>query len=230
MDKRTSFLILLIVLSVFTIGHLSADPAPPPPTVNDFDSVLMFPYSEPLSITSDVTQYISFFAPAAFAFVAPPSEWLEISLLYGTSALLSFGTRTLMKKTIERIRPYEYFPDSPEQPPMGEDDHDESFPSGHSIMAFTGAAFTHALFALRYPDSRYRMPVTIAAWTFASATAALRVASGNHFVTDVLAGAAIGSFFGFAVPYLAWKFLPSWQGDRISVAVGPTMMAMNIRF
>jgi undecaprenyl-diphosphatase len=198
----------------------------PLPTVNGFDSLLMFPYSEPLSITSDMTQYISFFTPAAFALVAPPSEGLEISLLYGTSALLSFGTRTLMKKTIERIRPYMY--DS--NPPGDMEDYNESFPSGHSIMAFTGAAFTHALFALRYPDSPYRVPVTIAAWTFASATAALRVASGNHFVTDVLAGAAIGSFFGFAVPYLAWKFLPSWQGDRISVAVGPTTMAMNIRF
>lgn len=225
MDKRYLFLILLIILSVFAIGHLGADPMPLP-AVNGFDSMLMFPYSEPLSITSDVTQYISFFTPAAFAFVAPPSEWLEISLLYGTSALLSFGTRTLMKKSIERIRPYMYEPN----PPADMDDYNESFPSGHSIMAFTGAAFTNALFALRYPDSPYRMPVTIAAWTFASATAALRVASGNHFVTDVLAGAAIGSFFGFAVPYLAWKFLPSWQGDRISVAVGPTMMAMNIRF
>ncbi len=225
MGKRSRFLILLIILSVLAVGHLGADPMPLP-TVNGLDSVLMFPYSAPLSITSDVTQYISILTPAAFALVAAPSEWLEISLLYGTSALLSFGTRTLLKKTIERIRPYMYG----SNPPEDAEDYNESFPSGHSIMAFTGAAFTHALFALRYPDSRYRLPVTIAAWTFASATAALRVASGNHFVTDVLAGAAIGSFFGFAVPYLAWKFLPSWQGDRIGVAVGPTMMAMNIRF
>ena len=126
--KRSSFLILLIVLSVVVVGQLYADDPTSFPTVNGFDSKLMFPYSEPLSITSDVTQYISFFAPAAFAFVAPPSEWLEISLLYGTSALLSFGTRTLMKKTIERIRPYEYFPDSPEQPPWGRTTMTNPFP------------------------------------------------------------------------------------------------------
>jgi len=32
--------------------------------------------------------------------------------------------------------------------------------------------------------------------------AALRLSSGNHFFTDVLAGAAIGCSVGFLVPYL----------------------------
>lgn len=130
-----------------------------------------------------------------------------------------------MKSSIYRLRPYTYFSGSPDF-----DDIDESFPSGHSIMAFTGAAFTHMLFALRYPESKFRLPVTIGAWTLAGATVALRVASGNHFLTDVLTGAAIGSLFGVAVPLLAWKILPSWQEGRASLAIGPSIVAVALSF
>lgn len=235
MDKRHFKSLLIIGMLLFLclqmvyvqpLGAVPLDRAEVP----KFDRTLMFPYSDPLAFTSDVTQYLSFFSPAMFAFVAPRDEWLEISLLYGSSALLSFGTRTILKNTIERDRPYKYFPGSPDYPPMLEPDHNQSFPSGHSIMAFTGASFTHMLFALRYPDSPYRMPVTITAWTFAAATAALRVASGNHFVTDVLAGSAIGAFYGAAVPYLAWRFLPSWKEDRIQLSLAPNQVAVRIGF
>jgi undecaprenyl-diphosphatase len=198
--------------------------------VNPFDRQVMFPYSEPLSLASDITQYISILSPALFAFAAPASDWLEISALYATSALLSYGTRTLMKMSIERYRPYTYAIDSyPSDPSELIEEERESFPSGHTIMAFTGAAFTQTLFSLRYPDSPYRTAGTIAAWSLAGATAVLRVASGNHFITDVLAGAAIGSLFGFAVPYLAWKFLPSWKSEHVSVMVGPSSALVQLQ-
>ena len=45
-------------------------------------------------------------------------------------------------------------------------------------------------------------PVIAASYSLAAATAAMRVASGCHFVTDVLAGAALGSVIGIAVPAL----------------------------
>lgn len=226
-------LFLLVLVCVLVPGQLLADPAPElsPSSINSFDSLFMYPYSEPLSVTSDITQYLSLLTPAVLSLTAPPSDWVEISVLYATSALMSFGTRTALKHAIERNRPYMYDLDS--LPSNSEEllaDGTDSFPSGHSIMAFTGAAFTQSLFSLKYADSPYRKAATITAWSLAGATAVLRVASGNHFVTDVLAGAAIGSFYGFVVPYLAWKFLPSWQGDRLSVAVGPTTAVMNITF
>lgn len=193
----------------------------------------MFPYSEPLSITSDITQYSAFLSPASLALAAPPEDWFGISLAYAAAGGLSFGTRTLMKMAVERNRPYLYFDDMPDpSSTLYEEliaDRDDSFPSGHSIMAFTGAAFTHAVFALRYPDSPYRKASTITAWSLAATTAVLRVASGNHFVSDVLVGSAIGTFFGFAVPYVAWRIFPSWKGERISVAIGPAMVTMQVQ-
>lgn len=227
MDHRhvNRCVILLILVCIIAMQPLGATPS----DVNCFDRVLMFPYSYPLSTISDVTQYIAFFSPALLALAEEPPQWLGLSLLYGTTAVFSFGTRTLMKATIDRARPYTYFPGSPQQSPAGEDDHSQSFPSGHSIMAFTGAAFTHTMFALRYPDSPLRMPITISAWTFAAATAVLRVASGNHFASDVLAGAAIGSLFGIAVPMLAHRIIPSWN-DRVRFALGPQSVMVAISY
>lgn len=220
--KIVSFIGLFLLLSAVglmpvTAGELDRS------DVNAFDRVLMFPYSEPLSVASDVTQYLSLLSPVMFACAAPSSDWFDIALMYAGASALSFGTRTVLKATVVRERPYQYFSDPP-----SEADHDQSFPSGHSVMAFTGAAFTQALFSLRYPDSPYRIPVTASAWTLAAATAVLRVASGNHFVTDVLAGALIGSFYGFAVPYVCSLFNTDEQNDGVVLSVGPNMVAVRV--
>jgi membrane-associated phospholipid phosphatase len=219
--KRTA---LVLIISIAIMSQL---PALSRGDVNPIDRWAMFPYSVPLSVTSDATQYLSFLSPALFTIAVPSSDWLHIGLLYGASVALSYGSRVLLKHAIHRVRPYEYFPSAPDYPPSLEDSN-QSFPSGHSIMAFTGAGFTQMLFTLRYPKSPYRLPVTITAWTLAASTAVLRVASGNHFISDVLAGATIGSLFGMVVPFLAWKYLPTWQQENMQVIMGPSMMAIYI--
>ena len=42
----------------------------------------------------------------------------------------------------------------------------------------------------------------ISSYALASAVGISRVASGNHFITDVLCGAAIGTCCGIVVPFL----------------------------
>jgi len=225
---------VVLVLSILFAPMLFADEVPDPNEVNAFDRMFMYPYNESLSFVSDVTQYSAFLSPSLIALAAPPSDWFGIGLVYGVSGGLSFGTRTIMKMCLERDRPYMY--DTGSLPPATSTlyqeliaDQNDSFPSGHTIMAFTGAAFTHAVYSLRYPESKYRRGATFIGYAFATATALLRVGSGNHFVTDVLAGAAIGSLFGYMVPYLAWKVFPSWKDDKVTVAVGPTMVALHVQ-
>jgi len=58
-----------------------------------------------------------------------------------------------------------------------------AFPSGHSSMAFQGAAFIHARYGIRKAWPSYAM-ATYVAWT--------RVDSDQHDVADVAAGAALG--------------------------------------
>ncbi|PWM70529.1 MAG: phosphatase PAP2 family protein [Bacillota bacterium] len=72
---------------------------------------------------------------------------------------------------------------------------DYSFPSGHSAISFCGAAALTYFFKGK------------GAWSFLAAffIAFSRLYLGVHYVTDVLAGAAIGAAIGFAVAYFGNK-------------------------
>lgn len=188
-----------------------------PALVNSFDRTMMFPFNAEIDFASEFTQYAAWLAPAAFMAVVPPAGWIEIGLLYAGSTALSFGSRTVLKAAVDRDRPYMYF-DDPSAEGIESGDSGNSFPSGHTTMAFTGAAFAATLFALRYPRSPYRISVTAAAFALAGTTAALRIASGNHFMTDVLAGAAIGTLSGFIVPFVYSKVSDSSSDFVLSVS------------
>jgi membrane-associated phospholipid phosphatase len=77
-----------------------------------------------------------------------------------------------------------------------------SFPSGHSAFAFASASLVAYGAAARHGNA----PVTWVAGSLAYLTAGivayLRVEGGKHFITDVLAGAAVGIAAGLIVPVL----------------------------
>ncbi|MCR5217817.1 phosphatase PAP2 family protein [Treponema sp.] len=128
-------------------------------------------------------------------------ELVTIGLMYVESFLYTKGTINIIKNIVQRPRPYSYYGDV--------DYFDESvkdrycsFPSGHTSDAFMSAAFTTYVFHECFPDSKWCLPVGIASYTIATSTAAFRMMSGNHFFTDVLAAAGIGTFYGLGIPYL----------------------------
>ena len=75
-----------------------------------------------------------------------------------------------------------------------------SFPSLHASLAF--AAATSYLVIARRQHLPHWTRNTILLYVGALSVAALRVQSGNHFPTDVLAGAAVGSGIGWLVPMI----------------------------
>jgi len=83
--------------------------------------------------------------------------------------------------------------------PDGSDN--ESFPSGHSSVAFQGAAFIGKRYGLKYAIPAY-LGATFVAWS--------RVESDNHYTVDVVAGAAIGivSSLVFTKPYKGFVVTP----------------------
>ena len=103
------------------------------------------------------------------------------------SFFTSLATTYSLKKTISKTRP------------NGEDD--EAFPSGHSSVAFQGAAFIHQRYGLKYAVTAY-LGASYVAWS--------RVESDNHFTVDVVAGAAIGiaSSFIFTKAYKGFVVTP----------------------
>ena len=73
----------------------------------------------------------------------------------------------------------------------------ESFPSGHASMAF--AAATSYLVMARRQHLPHRVRNAVALYAGAASVAALRVAAGKHFPTDVAGGALLGSGIGWLV-------------------------------
>lgn len=78
----------------------------------------------------------------------------------------------------------------------------QSFLSGHTSIAFTGAGLTCAhhrnlpLYGGGWPD----VAICVAALAAASTTGALRLMSDNHYASDVLLGVGVGLASGWVLP------------------------------
>ena len=177
-----------------------------------------FSYNKDLDIAGDITSALSLATPAVLFIDAPSSDYLTIASSWGATMLTSYGMRTLLKHTIDRERPYV---DQPSRPADTSEDND-SFPSGHTLMSFASAAYLQTMGSLFYPDSKTVKITAIATWTLAGSTAILRVVGGSHHLTDVVAGAAIGSTLGFLGPWITSK-LAKGDPHAPTRVVGPTV-------
>lgn len=201
-------------------------------TVNGFDRPLMNAYSKTLDTTGDIFLLGALASPVLFA-AAPNTEWFTIAAMYTETALIANGIKDITKLIVDRPRPYMYFDGYP-QKEIEERDWCKSFPSGHTTMAFTAAAFNTYVFSKYFPDSPWRFVVAGGSYAIAVTTAALRLASGNHFATDVLTGAAIGTLCGFLVPYLhtlnTGKADKQGQAQTLSAQVVPNGFYVTLTF
>lgn len=170
--------------------------------VNSFDRPLMNSYSKKLDRAGDILLVASMATPAVLA-ATEKEEWLTCAVMYAETLLIANGIKETIKFAVNRARPFMYYePDTFPEDDVDNGDWANSFPSGHSTMAFAGATFTSYTFCKYFPASAMRYPVVAGTYAMAFGVAALRLSSGNHFLSDVLTGAAIGSAAGFLVPWL----------------------------
>ena len=170
--------------------------------VNALDRIFMNSYSKKLDRAGDISLVAAMAAPAVLL-ATDKDEWFTVGVMYAETLLIANGIKELTKLCVTRARPYMYYdPSTYPEDDFEDGDFANSFPSGHSTMAFAGATFASYTFSKYFPDSPYRYAVTGGSYALALATAALRIKSGNHFMTDVLTGAVIGSATGFLVPWM----------------------------
>ncbi len=192
--------------------------------VPGFERPFMNQYSLVLDYTGDFLMFTAMVTPTVL-FATEKSEWLTCAAMYAETVLIANGITELAKIGINRTRPFMYFDeDTYPDKDVKSGDWAKSMPSRHSTMAFAGAAFTTYTFCKYFPDSNWRIPVVAGSYSLALLTAAFRVASGNHFITDTLTGAAIGTAVGFLVPWLhtfntTHDVNVSLQADGFAVAV-----------
>ncbi|NQT59658.1 MAG: phosphatase PAP2 family protein [Bacteroidetes bacterium] len=157
----------------------------------------------PLASLSTLTAGISLTLPilpiseSLFSVEVPAESDILLSAyqtaMYAGSMGLVYISTELMKKSFSRRRP---FPDESEDP-------NKSFPSRHTALSFAAATFQSIYLKNNDNSAATAVSVNISSWSLAILTGYLRAASGEHFITDVLAGAVIGSLIGAAGGILA---------------------------
>lgn len=123
------------------------------------------------------------------------SDFAVDALLIAEAVALSQFTTQLVKIAVGRQRPFAHYGGGSQGPR-----DNISFYSGHTSLAFSLAVSTGTIATMR----GYRLAPAIWGTGLAIAATAgyFRLAADKHYLTDVIAGAVIGSAFGFAIPYI----------------------------
>ena len=203
--------------------------------INGFDRLWDNSYSSSLDTLGSVTCAMNLVVLPVGVFAVESAlgnfygkEWFSMGTMLVESWLFTYGLKNLIKTTVQRTRPYMYT-DTVDEHSLDNHDYTFSFPSGHSSDAFMGAAFLSYVFCQYYPDSKYKIPVIATSYAFALGTGLLRIASGNHFLSDVAGGALLGSIIGFGIPFIHHRMALSKYG-RNSFSVSPNGVSARFYF
>ncbi len=169
-------------------------------SINWFDRSAAYKYSEQYGAISDILVGLCTAAPVVLMTDKKVQrDWSTFSLMYVETALFATMVPLLVKRSVERIRPFAYNPDVPIEKKIKKDAR-RSFFSGHSTLAFASATFISTVYNDYYPYSVWTPYIILGSLTAASAVGFLRYESGQHFLTDVITGALIGSAIGYLIP------------------------------
>ncbi|HEX2723400.1 MAG TPA: phosphatase PAP2 family protein [Gemmatimonadaceae bacterium] len=115
------------------------------------------------------------------------------------SVLLSNTITTVIKVTAGRARPRESPGNAASFHLMGglKDDEHRSFPSGHASAAFAFASIISAETSHWWPETRWIVGPIV--YGGATLTGVSRIYNNAHWASDVIAGAAVGTFTGIKV-------------------------------
>jgi len=122
-------------------------------------------------------------------------------VVFSEALALSSSLDLLVRSTQVHPRPLVYGKDVPAKERVS-GEASGSFYSGHANAAFLSAVYFSYTYSLRNPDSRYQGALWAGSLGAATLVAGLRVAAGKHYLSDVVVGAAAGSFFGWVFPYM----------------------------
>lgn len=139
-----------------------------------------------------------------------------VAVMYLETVLLANGIQRSIKNVSQRTRPFVYNPAAPLADKL-ERNARQSFFSGHATNSFATAVFTGEVFRHYFPDSKLKPVVWVGSLGLATATAVLRYEAGQHYPSDLLAGAAFGSLVGWGIPKLHEVKNQSELGRRLDV-------------
>lgn len=170
--------------------------------VNRFDRPFRLSWNagEPLAHVSAGLSLL--LAYAGLAVTARDGRELRGDALLVTESAFLAGFMTQTVKTAAS-RPFPFMHGDDIQPERIEDGANyASLWSGHTTVPMAAATTAAWVFHRRHPHSPWRWVLWVAGPTLAVAAGLLQMAAGNHYPTDVVAGAAAGATVGLLNPWL----------------------------
>ncbi len=152
------------------------------------------------------------------------SDWATLAVMFIQTNMLSEAASSIAKEAIPRHRPYLYNTDLTYEE-RTDREPGKAFFSSAATFAFARAVFLGTVYSDHHPESSLRPYVWGAALTTAATASYLRYASGIHYPSDVVVGAAVGAAIGHLVPRLhradesAFTVAPSTVGDGVGLSV-----------
>ena len=194
-------------------------------SVNGFDRGATYHYSEEISNASDVLVGAVALAPLALLLdTGVRDDWETYGLMYAETMALAFILPSYGKGTLGRIRPFVYDPDAPIEAKTTSDAR-KSFFSRHASVAFASAAFLSTVFGDYHPGSGAKPYIWAGSLLAATAVGAARYESGQHYPTDIIAGAVAGCAVGYLIPRLhrsgggVVSVVPACPGSQVGIAL-----------
>lgn len=172
-----------------------------PNDIHPFDRATIQNNSSWAGTVSDYGVYSLMLSPLAFmSSETMRKDWQTLGILYSEVILLSTSLPNWTKNSVQRLRPFVYNPEVELDKKM-ERDAQRSFFSSHTCVAFSAATFFSSVYSSYYPHSKLKPFVWTSSLLAASTVGYMRYQSGNHYPSDILIGAAVGTGVGLLIPY-----------------------------
>jgi membrane-associated phospholipid phosphatase len=139
-------------------------------------------------------------------------------VVFAEAQTLSAGLDLAVRSSRLHPRPLVYDRDAPPSDRLA-GEASGSFYSGHASAAFLSATYFAYTWSLRHPGEAENAWIWAGALSAASGVAALRVAAGKHYLSDVVAGGAVGAALGLLFPWL--HLSPEARAGKVGIGLGP---------
>lgn len=200
-------------------------------SINAFDRGSVYNYSPSSATTSDYIRTGITILPILLLSEHHTKQDIAPLLAMSVEVMaVTYGITTTVKNLVNRARPNVYNSLTPmsERTSAGSR---QSFFSGHTSHTAAASFFVAKIISDYHPNMN--KGTKIALWSVSSfvpaMTAYLRVQSGKHFPTDVMAGYAAGALTGWLIPHLH-KVKKDGPLSKINLQVYPSNNGMQFSF
>ncbi|MCF7814073.1 MAG: phosphatase PAP2 family protein [Candidatus Cloacimonetes bacterium] len=182
-----------------------------------FDSWALQSYSTKLKDLSDYTAYLTIGLTAFYAY--DDYDWLNNLMVFSQIMITQSAVAKWTKTLSHRYRPFVY-DDEVSIEKKQERNSQHSLYSMHSSTVFAASTFAYFYYSKFHGKS---ISTALILYTPSVATAILRVTSANHFVSDVVFGAIVGTGISYFI-------CNSYLSDSFHVEVGYNSIGLKYKF